>query len=131
MTFLMKCATMSVWGLKMRPLVWLVHDEGGDSVESFQYNNGIVRIDQCGATLYTICFSPAVCNVSSTSEHYLVLRDACAEAVYFSHQAMVFDFQNLDSGILLVLYNPQIQTADYNIEDALKSIADIITNMIY
>lgn len=131
MTFLMKCATMNVWGLKMRPLVWLVHDEGGDSVEGFQYNNGIVRIDQCGATLYTICFSPAVCNMSPTSGYYLALKDGCAKAVQCSHQAMVFDFQNLSSGILLVLYNPQIQTADYNIEDALKSIATIITNMIY
>ncbi len=90
------------------------------------YNNGIVRVDQCGSTFYTVCFSPAICNVSQASEHYAEVMDVCSQEVQASHGAVIFDFKHLDYGVLPVLYNPQIQTADYQIEDSLKSIADVI-----
>lgn len=90
------------------------------------YDNGIVKIDQCSETLYTLCFEPAMYSLTPGSASAKALEELCDKEVLLSHRAVAFEMRHLDSGILTALHNPQITTADYKIRDSLIKIADAI-----
>lgn len=91
-----------------------------------KYDNRLVKVDQCSETFYTICFEPEICKIEAGSEADKALRSACEQMTLASNRAVAVDFRHVDSGILIVLCNPMIETGDFQLESALKSLADLI-----
>jgi len=98
------------------------------SVTNYEFDNHVVTVTRCSETFYTVCFDPENCNLTAGSRFYADLEQVCDQATLESHKAVVFDFTHIDFGILVILYNPKIRTAEYSFSDSLKSIIDIITD---
>lgn len=94
----------------------------------FKYDNKVVKVDQCSETFYTVCFEPEKCKIDSAADK--TLHDICAQISLASSKAAVVDFRHMDSGILIVLFNPMIKTVDFNLQQALVSLADFISSYL-
>lgn len=102
------------------------HEGEVKTVAGFKYDNKVVKVDQCSETFYTVCFEPEKCKIDSAADK--TLHDICAQISLASSKAAVVDFRHMDSGILIVLFNPMIKTVDFNLQQALVSLADFISS---
>jgi len=87
-----------------------------------------VKVDQCSETFYTVCFEPEVCKIEPGLMTDKMLRDTCEKMSLASNGAAVADFRHVDAGILIVWFNPMIKAENFNLQQALIALANLISS---